>query len=85
MNRDVNRDIDRDVDFDNDWDADGFWAGAAVAGATAAVVGSIAYSLPSACSNVVIGGLTYQDCDGVWYAPQYSGTDVVYVVIDDPR
>ena len=87
VNRNVNRDVnvDRDVDIDRDWDADGFWAGAAVAGATAAVVGSIAYSVPRRATPWCIGGLTYRDCDGVWYAPQYSGTDVVYVVVDDPR
>jgi hypothetical protein len=88
INRDVDIDVDRDIDIDvhdNDWDPDGFWAGAAVATATAAVVGSIAYSLPPACGAVVVGGITYQQCGGVWYAPRYQGADVVYVVVDDPR
>jgi hypothetical protein len=52
---------------------------------TAAAIGSIAYSLPPACSSVIIGGLTYRDCSGVWYAPRYSGSDVVYVDVGDPR
>jgi hypothetical protein len=49
------------------------------------VVGSIAYSLPPACGVVVVGGISYQQCGGVWYAPRYQGADVVYVVVNDPR
>ena len=75
----------RDIDVDHDWDPDGFWAGAAVGAATAAVVGSIVYSLPPSCAVYSYGGMTYQDCGGVWYAPQYQGSNVVYVVVDDPR
>jgi hypothetical protein len=33
---------------------------------------------------VVVGGITYEECGGVWYAPRYSGNDVVYVVVDSP-
>jgi hypothetical protein len=52
--------------------------------ATAAVVGSIVYSLPPACTNVVVNGLTYHQCGSSWYQPRYSGTQVTYVVVNPP-
>jgi hypothetical protein len=85
IDRDVNIDRDIDIDVDHDWDPDGFWAGAAVGAATAAVIGSVVYALPSACGVYTVGGIAYQECGGVWYAPRYQGSNVVYVVIDDPR
>jgi hypothetical protein len=57
---------------------------AAAATVTAAVVGSIVYSLPPSCSAVVVNGLTYQQCGGTWYQPQYAGTQVTYVVVNAP-
>jgi hypothetical protein len=54
------------------------------AGVTAAAVGSIVYSLPSGCTTYVSQGVTYRQCDGVWYAPRYQGSEVVYVVVDAP-
>jgi hypothetical protein len=42
------------------------------------------YSVPSYCGTVVVGGHTYQDCNGVWYAPRYYGPDVVYEVVGAP-
>ena len=53
-------------------------------GATAAVIGSIVYSLPPSCSMVQIGGVTYQQCGSSWYQPRYVGTSVQYVVVDSP-
>jgi hypothetical protein len=53
----------------------------AVAGLTAAAVGSSYYGLPSGCSPYYG---SYYDCGGVYYQPQYQGTDVTYVVVDKP-
>jgi hypothetical protein len=58
-------------------------AGVAVA-TTAAVVGSIIYSLPPSCSTVSVNGFTYQQCGSTWYRPQYVGTSVQYVVVTSP-
>jgi hypothetical protein len=52
---------------------------------TAAAIGSVAYSLPPACAPVVMYGMTYQNCGGVWYQPQFAGTQVSYVVVNPPR
>ncbi len=58
---------------------------AAAATATAIVVGSIVSTLPTSCSAVVVGGLTYHQCGSTWYQPRYSGTTVSYVVVNAPR
>jgi hypothetical protein len=55
------------------------------AAVTAAVVGSVVYSLPPACSSVVVGNVAYQQCGSTWYQPQYAGTTVNYVVVNPPR
>lgn len=62
--------------------------GAVAAGVVAgAVVGSViaASALPPACSAVVVNGVTYQSCGGAWYQPQYSGSQVTYVIVNPPR
>ena len=89
-NVNVNRNINmhRDIDIDVDRHYHGYHPVARAAGVaaaatvTAAVVGSIVYSLPPACSAVVVNGLTYQQCGGTWYQPQYVGTQVSYVVVN---
>jgi hypothetical protein len=53
--------------------------GAAV-GATAAVVGSMVYTVPPNCVPVNYGGMVYQQCGGTWYAPQGSQ----FVVVNPP-
>ena len=91
-NRNVNANVNRNVNVnvDNGWGGccgGGFnhpvAAGMAVAGAaavTAAAIGSMAYSLPPNCSPY--GG--YYNCGGTYYQPQYSGSDVTYVVVNNP-
>jgi len=54
------------------------------AGVTAAAIGSVAYSLPSGCGNYYYAGSPYYNCGGTYYAPQYSGSDVTYVVVNNP-
>ena len=59
-------------------------AAAAVVGATvavsAAVVGSIVAAPPPGCVPVNYGGMVYQQCGGVWYAPQGPQ----YIVVNPP-
>jgi len=88
VHRDINVDVDNDWhDHDNDWDdnpvAKGIAFGAA-ATVTAAVIGSIVYSVPPNCRPVVVNGLTYQQCGSTWYQPQYAGSQVTYVVVNPP-
>ena len=63
-------------------------AGAVAAGVVvgAAVGTAIAASaLPPACSAVVVNGVTYKNCGGAWYQPQYAGSQVTYIVVNPPR
>jgi hypothetical protein len=53
----------------------------AAAVVTAAAIGSIYHSLPPACSPYMT---SYYYCGGVYYAPQYHGSEVTYVVVDRP-
>ncbi|WP_322091846.1 DUF6515 family protein [Paraburkholderia bannensis] len=72
----------------------GYWGGgwyvdpvaaAVTVGITAAVVGSMVATLPPACTTVVVGGATYEQCGETWYQPQYVGAQVQYVVVNAPR
>ena len=51
-----------------------------VAGATAAVVGSMIYTLPPACSPYDI----YYQCGNVWYERRYISGRTTYVVVETP-
>ncbi len=55
------------------------------AAVTAAVVGSVVRSLPPHCSQMVVGNVVYQQCGHTYYRPQYSGSQVTYVVVNPPR
>jgi len=57
---------------------------AAAAAITALAIGAIVNSLPPSCSTVVTAGVTYHHCGNDWYRPQYSGTNVTYVVVPPP-
>jgi hypothetical protein len=56
----------------------------AVAGATAAAIGSAYYALPPECSPYYWESATYYSCGGAYYEPQYEGDTVVYVTVEDP-
>ena len=43
-------------------------------------IGTIVPSLPSGCSSIVIGGVNYFNCAGVYYRPGFQGNNVVYIV-----
>jgi gas vesicle protein len=36
-------------------------------------------------ASIVVDGVTYYGCDGVWYRRAYSGGTVTYVVVEGPR
>jgi hypothetical protein len=63
-------------------------AGAVAVGAamtaTAFAVGTVVASQPSGCRETMANGLTYLQCDGTWFQPQYQGGQVVYVVVAPP-
>jgi hypothetical protein len=46
----------------------------------AVAVGTVVATLPPACSQIVVNGVVYKNCDGVYYAPQ--GTQ--YIIVEDP-
>ncbi|MDF2900422.1 MAG: hypothetical protein K0Q62_481 [Phenylobacterium sp.] len=88
----VNIGNDVNIDVDNGWDNNG-WdyhpvargvAFGTAAAVTSAVVGSMIYSLPPSCATRPYGGVSYSYCDGVWYQPQYSGSSVTYIVVNQP-
>src|SRR5262245_24187505 len=81
----VHRDVDIDVDYHHYHPVATAVGVAAAATVTAAAIGSIVHALPPACSAVIVNGLTYQNCGGVWYQPQYAGPQITYVVVNPPR
>jgi hypothetical protein len=90
-NRNVNVNRDIDVDVDHDYGYHGGYhpvarvaATTAAVAVTAAVVGSVVHSLPPSCSATVVGNVTYQQCGSSWYQPQYSGSQITYVVVNPP-
>lgn len=85
----VNVNVDHDNGWGWGWDDDHHPIAAGVAFGTAAAVTSAAlgsryYSLPPACAPYPYAGFTYYSCGGVYYAPQYEGDRVVYVVVERP-
>jgi len=88
INRNVNVNVHHDVDVHHSYYGGGCCyhpvATAAAVMATAAVIGSIVYSLPPSCSTVVMNGLAYQHCGSTWYQPQFVGTSTTYVVVAAP-
>ena len=88
-NRSINN-VNVSGDFDGGWN--GGWdddyhpfAAAAVVGGTAALVGSMVNSIPPSCAPTVVNGVTYSNCGGTWYQPQYAGTSVQYQVVNPPQ
>ncbi|HXV79079.1 MAG TPA: hypothetical protein VEG60_04305 [Candidatus Binatia bacterium] len=43
-------------------------------------IGTIVPNLPSGCSSVVIGGVEYFNCAGVYYRAGFQGNNIVYIV-----
>jgi hypothetical protein len=84
VNVNVNGNYGGGYGYNDGWDHHPVAAGLAI-GAGAAIVGSIVNSVPPSCSTMVVNGISYSQCGSTWYAPQYSGTNVQYVVVDAPR
>jgi hypothetical protein len=82
----INNDVTIHRDYYDGWDD--HWhpvAAAAAVTATAVIVGSMVRTLPPSCSTVVVNGVSYSQCGSTWYLPQYSGTNVQYVVVNPPQ
>ena len=47
-------------------------------------VDTVVSSLPADCREVGVGGTTYKLCGSTWYAPRFSGNQLVYVVVAPP-
>jgi hypothetical protein len=81
FNRNFNMDVDNHRDYYPYAGAAGLAIGGLLAGGA---IGSIAYALPPSCSPVFLNGITYQQCGSTWYQPQYTGTQLNYVVVPPP-
>jgi hypothetical protein len=53
--------------------------GSAAAG-SAVPIGTIVPHLPSGCSSIVISGVNYFNCAGVYYRAGFQGNNIVYIV-----
>ena len=93
-NRNINIDNSKHVDVDVDRRGGGYYRGgryynpvgtAVAIGVTAAIIGSIVYSLPPSCSTIIVNGISYSQCGNDWYEPRYSGGSVTYVVVTNPN
>ena len=47
----------------------------------APAVGTVVYTLPTACSGIVISGVSYYQCSSAYYRPMYQGGVLVYQVV----
>jgi hypothetical protein len=47
-------------------------------------IGTVVQALPAGCKSVVVSGVTYSDCAGVFYKPAFQGNNLVYVVVQSP-
>ena len=57
-----------------------------VAFTTGLVIGSIiaASTMPTTCTTVVVGGVSYRQCGTTYYQPFYQGDTLVYKVVASP-
>jgi len=96
INHNTNVNVNRHVDVHNDYHGGGYYhdhddgigvGGAIAIGVAGMMVGSMitAAALPPSCSSVFVNGISYQQCGSTWYQPQYSGTQVNYIVVNPPR
>ena len=52
--------------------------------ASAVPIGTVVQALPAGCKSVVVGGVSYSDCGGVFYKAAFQGNNLVYVVVPSP-
>jgi hypothetical protein len=48
-------------------------------------VGTVVRTLPDGCTSVVVANVAYQQCGTTWYQPSYSGTTIIYTIVNPPR
>jgi len=96
VNRNANVNVNRNVHVHGGYHGGGYYhdhddgigvGGAIAIGVAGMAVGSMitAAALPPSCSTVSVNGVTYQQCGSTWYQPQYSGSQVNYIVVNPPR
>jgi hypothetical protein len=51
---------------------------------SAVPIGTVVLALPSGCVSVVVSGVNYSDCGGVFYRPAMQGNNLVYLVVEKP-
>jgi len=90
VNQNTNVNVNRNVNVSGGYYGPNYRSGPSVAGVvaatvvTAAVVGSIVSTLPPSCTTVYANGFAYQNCGGTYYQPQYQGSNVTYIVVNQP-
>ena len=90
VNQNTNVNVNRNVNVSGGYYGPNYHSGPSVAGVvaatvvTAAVVGSVVRTLPPSCSTVYANGFAYQNCGGTYYQPQYQGSNVTYIVVNQP-
>jgi len=65
----------------------GYYRGAPILAFGAGMaIGSIiaASTMPSSCTTIVTSGVSYRQCDGLYYQPFYQGDTVVYKSVASP-
>jgi len=95
VNRNTNVNVNRNVHVHRGYHGGGYYdhndgigvGGAIAIGVAGMAIGSMitAAALPPSCSTVSVNGITYQQCGSTWYQPQYSGSQVNYIVVNPPR
>jgi hypothetical protein len=96
VNRNANVNVNRNVNVHGGYHGGGYYhdhddgigvGGAIAIGVAGMAIGSMitAAALPPSCSTVSVNGMTYQQCGSTWYQPQYSGSQVNYIVVNPPR
>ena len=55
-------------------------AAAAHAAASALPIGTMVSNLPPGCTSTVLGGVSYFNCNGVYYRAGFQGNNIVYIV-----
>jgi len=51
---------------------------------SAVPIGTAVQTLPAGCTSVVVNGVSYSDCGGVFYRAAFQGNNLVYVVVEKP-
>ncbi|MEA1888339.1 MAG: hypothetical protein U9N50_00975 [Pseudomonadota bacterium] len=55
-----------------------------VASPTTVTVGTSVTVLPTGCTTIPYAGITYHNCNGIYYKPAFQGNTVIYTVVENP-